>query len=143
MTKTQIWIFAFLGVFLLLFGISYLTWEDKAPSPGSPMMGGAPQDETVQQAGKELSAMDLIKKNGCTGCHGTDLNGGNMGPSLVNVKQYWGRDELISYLRNPNSFMDKDRFQAYKQKFSTVSMPPYNNLDIKDLGKIADYLIKK
>jgi hypothetical protein len=36
--------------------------------------------------------------------------------------------------------MDKERFQAFKEKYRTI-MPSFNNKDVKDLGKIADYIL--
>lgn len=139
MTKTQIWVAAFLGLFIVLLGISRLTQNDAPSHPGGmPGMGSG-----SGEASSEQNALTLIKNNGCTSCHGSDLRGSNLGPSLVNLRENWNsRDELISYLRNPNSFMDKDRFREFKSKYSSVVMPPYNNLDIKDLGKIADYLLR-
>ncbi|MGE5681683.1 MAG: c-type cytochrome [Bacillota bacterium] len=136
MTKTQIWVAAFLGLFLVLFGITYVTREE-APAP-PPNMGMATGQ--TQQANQDISAADLIKSNGCTGCHGPELKGTNLAPALTGVKENWSRDELISYLRNPSSFMDKDRFKAYRQKYNSM-MPPFNHLDIKNLGKIADHLM--
>ncbi|MCU7496911.1 MAG: cytochrome c [Ignavibacteria bacterium] len=138
MTKTQIWVAAFLGLFIILFGISHIS-NNNEPSSQAGMNG---QMESVQPEGNEANASALLKNNGCTSCHGSDLNGTNLAPSLVNVKQNWNRDELIAYLRNPSSFMDSERFAAYRQRYSSVVMPPFNNLDIKDLGKIADYLMK-
>jgi len=67
-----------------------------------------------------------------------------MAPSLKGLKEYWSsRDDLINYLRNPNSFMDSDRFKAYEAKYPNGIMPSYDNKDVKDLGKIADYLLKQ
>ena len=84
----------------------------------------------------------LIQSFGCTNCHGADLAGTNMGPSLKGLKEFWSsRDNLINYLRNPNSFMDSDRFKEYKAKYPNGIMPSYGNKDVKDLGKIADYLL--
>ena len=60
----------------------------------------------------------------------------------VDIKKYWSRDQLINYLRNPNSFMSSERFQDYKAKYSNVIMPSYTNIDVKDLGKIAEYLLE-
>ncbi|MGE5429974.1 MAG: c-type cytochrome [Syntrophomonadaceae bacterium] len=139
MTKTQIWVAAFLGLFIILFGISRIS-NNNEPSRSAGMDG---QMESVPPAAdKEMSAMTLVKNNGCTSCHGSDLKGTNLAPSLINVKQNWNRDELISYLRNPSSFMDSERFNEFRQRYSSVVMPPFSNLDIKDLGKIADYLMK-
>ncbi|MDP4173397.1 MAG: c-type cytochrome [Bacteroidota bacterium] len=151
MTKTQIWVAAFLGLFLILFGISYITRVDNSSltsSPGgdsgamTPSGSSNAENRNIEQAGKELSAMALIKNNGCLACHGQDLKGSRLAPALVNLKDNWSRDELIAYLRNPSSFMDKDRLKSYKQKYSSTIMPSYSHIDIKDLGKIADYLIR-
>jgi hypothetical protein len=38
--------------------------------------------------------------------------------------------------------MSKDRFKDYKAKYPNVIMPSYNNVDVKDLGKIAEYLLQ-
>lgn len=134
MTKTQIWVAGFLVLFLILFGLQKLTQKEEENSHPGNAVGGT-------STGGEQTALSIINANGCTSCHGSDLSGSNLGPSLIGIKGYWSsRDNLINYLRNPNSFMDKDRFRDYKEKFNTV-MPPFNNLDVKDLGKIADYLL--
>ena len=132
------WVAGFLLVFLILFALSQITKDESGPAhPQNVTANGQQQGSATN----EQNAFTLIRNNGCVSCHGSDLRGSNLGPSLMNVKQYWGnREELISYLRNPSSFMDKDRFRAYKEKYPSVVMPPFNYLDIKDLGKIADYL---
>ncbi len=134
MTKTQIWVAGFLVLFLILFGLQKLTQKDEAPMhPGMEMNAPPPAGEQ--------NALSLINANGCTSCHGQDLKGSNLGPGLTGLKENWSsRESLINYLRNPNSFMDEDRFKDYKQRYNTI-MPPFNNLDVKDLGKIADYLL--
>ena len=137
MTKSQIWVASFLVLFLILFGISQLTRNNKQNTSESNNMGNS-----ISNDPKEQTALGLIKSNGCNSCHGQDLKGTNLGPNLIDVKQFWtSREALINYLRNPSSFMDKERFVAYKQKYSSVVMPSFNNIDVKDLGKIADYLL--
>jgi cytochrome c2 len=136
MTKSQIWVASFLVLFLILFGLSQIT--KKEPRGNSE---GILQESESSQMNKEQTALSLIKANGCTSCHGTDLKGTNLAPSLIGIKQYWpSRDDLINYLRNPSSYMDKNRFKSYKEKFPSVVMPSFNNIDIKNLGVIADYL---
>jgi hypothetical protein len=61
----------------------------------------------------------------------------------MQVKDNWTRQELINYLRNPQSYMSSNRFKEFKKKYPNVMMPAFNNIDIKDLGKIADYLLSK
>jgi len=138
MTKTQIWVAAFLALFLLLFFISRLTKEEKEESR-------VPTQNTVPQTGmssEQISVKDLVSKLGCISCHGRDLNGTPMGPGLYKVKQYWTRDQLINYLRNPSSYMDSDRFQEYKNKYPGIMMPSFGEIDVKELGKISEYLLK-
>lgn len=141
MTKPQIWVAAFLLLFLILFVLSKVTDQSELHNKGtmSPqeMMGQS------QQSGKPLTAEEMISSLGCVNCHGTDLSGTKMAPSLMLVKNNWSRENLINYLRNPQSFMSSDRFKEYQKKYPGVIMPAFNNIDIKDLGKIADYLLSK
>lgn len=139
MTKPQIWVAAFLVIFIALFILQKATQKpDNLPVivNNNPMMN--------QEVSSELSGYDLMSKHGCLNCHGASLQGTPMGPALENLKKYWkNRDMLISYLRNPNSFMEQSRFKEYKEKYPKMIMPAYNNLDIKELGKISDYLLSK
>jgi len=137
MTKPQIWVAAFLAAFILLFILQKATKKEEAPRDLSSEMNNRMTEENQT----ELSAAQLISNFGCTNCHGSDLAGTNIAPALRNLSQYWGKEKLLSYLRNPNSFMNEDRLKAYKEKYSGQIMPSYGNKDIKDLGKIVDYLL--
>jgi cytochrome c2 len=136
MTKPQIWVAAFLALFILLFMIGRLTKEEepmkKMPSFNNPV--------TEENTG-ELSAEQLINNFGCVNCHGNDLAGTQMAPALKNLSEHWGKESLLSYLRNPNAFMDDDRFKEFRKKYPGTMMPPYGEKNIKDLGKIVDYLL--
>ncbi|HEX3072871.1 MAG TPA: cytochrome c [Ignavibacteriales bacterium] len=135
MSKSQIWIASFLGLFLILFLFSRIFKDDASEAEL--------KNEQVNEgtAAQTEDPVEALRRNGCMGCHGPALEGTNLAPALTGIKEYWNsREELISYLRNPNSFMDKDRFQNYKSKYNSV-MPGYGNLDIKELGRIADYLL--
>ena len=138
MTKPQIWVAVFLLLFIVLFMIGRLTKEEETMKDFS----GMNDSPMGQQSSSELTGDKLIESFGCINCHGSNLAGTNMGPSLKGLKQFWSnRDNLINYLRNPNSFMDKDRFKEYKVKYPNGIMPSYGNKDVKDLGKIVDYLL--
>jgi cytochrome c2 len=136
MTKPQIWVAAFLALFILLFLLARLTKEEDT-STEMPVENPVPQ---TNMSSENLSGADLVNRLGCVTCHGRDLKGTTMGPDLYGVSQYWSRDKLINYLRNPQSFMDNDRFKEYKEKYQTI-MPPFNQVDVKDLGKIAEYIL--
>jgi len=136
MTKPQIWVAAFLALFILLFLLGRLTKEEDSEN------SIANTNTQSNMSSGDISGADLIARIGCINCHGNDLAGTEKGPSLVDIKKYWSRDQLINYLRNPNSFMSSERFQDYKAKYSNVIMPSYTNIDVKDLGKIAEYLLE-
>ena len=141
MTKPQIWVAAFLVVFILLFMLQKLTQEEETTRDLSSAMNSQMMEEST--TGSDLSAEELISNFGCTNCHGGNLQGTQMAPALTNLSQYWGKESLLNYLRNPNDFMNQERFIEYKEKYPNQIMPPYGNKDIKDLGKIVDYLLTK
>jgi cytochrome c553 len=140
MTKTQIWVSAFLGVFIILFGIAKLTEKNESKPTGM----NSSKTEGTNTPAEEKSPVTLMQINGCTSCHGADLSGSPMAPALTNVKEHWdNRKELITYLRNPSSYKGSKYIDEYKQQYKSVIMPSYGHLDVKDLGKIADYLMNR
>ena len=139
MTNAQKWVAAFLGLFLVLFFLTRLTMKDELGSAEPPMsMGGSNVENAAEQTPETL-----ITNLGCVNCHGADLNGTTVGPSLKMVKEYWNRDALINYLRSPVSYSRDERFTKYQQEFPNVVMPSFSNVDVKELGKIADYLLNQ
>lgn len=138
MTKPQIWIAAVLVLFFLLFILEKNTERTDVQKKGMPNLTGQ-----TEQSGKAKTPEQLLASFGCTGCHGDDLAGTRMAPNLHNLTQNWSRDGLINYLRNPNSYMDSDRFKNFKVQYPGVIMPSFSNIDIKELGRIADYLLQQ
>lgn len=142
MTKSQIWVAAFIGVFGILFLIQQMT-KDK----GSYTAGSSYEETTTgmnqSNSGGEPDAKALIATLGCMNCHGGNLEGTQMGPALVNMKEYYNKETLIAYLRNPEGNMSAARFNDYKKKYPGGLMPGFGNRDVKELGKIADYLLER
>jgi mono/diheme cytochrome c family protein len=136
MTKPQIWVAAVLVLFILLFLLSRLTKEETGRT--SPISSPVPQTDMTSE---NLSAEQLMSKLGCLTCHGNDMRGTRMGPSLYNASEYWSRDRLINYLRNPSSFADTERFKKFEEQYTGFIMPAFGNIEVKELGKIADYLL--
>jgi mono/diheme cytochrome c family protein len=135
MTKPQIWVASFLVLFIILFIIGRLT-KEKEP------VKNIPQGEVTNETSPEnLTAKEMIVNFGCVNCHGQELQGTIQGPALKNLSQYYSRKDLISYLRNPQSFMSSARLREYREQFPNVMMPNFSNKNIKDLGKLADYLL--
>jgi len=138
MTKAQKWVAAFLALFLVLFILGRITKKDDVV----PVMKENYNGENSSQAG-ELDGLSLIQQKGCITCHGADLNGTQMAPALVEIGKHWNRDGLINYLRNPSAYSGDNRFDEYRKKYKNIMMPSYGNLDVKDLGKISEYLLTK
>ena len=137
MTKPQIWVAAFLAAFILLFIFQKATKKEEAPRNLSNQM----KNQMMEESTTELTATQLISNFGCTNCHGADLAGTKMAPALKSLSQYWGKESLLNYLRNPNDFMNDDRFKEYRNKYPGQIMPDFGEKNIKDLGKIVDYLL--
>ncbi len=135
MTNAQKWVAAFLVLFVLLFLLSKVTEKDETIIEDIDFYEG----NTEQSS--DLDGEALAASFTCTSCHGQDFKGTALGPTLYGVKEHWSRDKLINYLRNPSSYSGDDRFDKYKEQFSNSVMPSYNNKDVKDLGKIADFLL--
>ncbi|MGA7722257.1 MAG: cytochrome c [Ignavibacteriaceae bacterium] len=137
MTKPQAWIAGVLVLFFLLFLLEKNTERSDVQQKGMPGMNTG-----TDQSSKTKSPDQLVAGLGCTGCHGGDLAGTRMAPDLHNIKQNWSRDELINYLRNPSSYMDSETFKNFKALYPGIIMPSFSNIDVKELGKIADYLLQ-
>jgi len=135
MTNAQKWILIILAVFAVLSVITWVTYDEEPPM----------QTNNMQVTSEDKPALDdalvLANRIGCTKCHGIDLKGTLTAPTLVEAKNYWNRTSLINYLRNPSSFGNEQRIMDYKRAYSSF-MPGYDNVDVKDLGKIADYILK-
>lgn len=138
MTNAQKWVAAFLGLFLLLFVLSKVTEKEEIIDENLNFYDAGEGDK--EMVASELDGLTLVKQHGCMTCHGKDLKGTKLGPGLYSAKEYWSRDKLINYLRNPSSYSGDDRFEAYKAEYRTI-MPPFGNVDVKDLGVISDYLL--
>ncbi len=138
MSKPLIWVTGVLVLFMLLFILEKETKRVDVQQKGAP-------PEIGQQTGtsnKPQTPEQMVVSLGCTGCHGADLAGTKMAPDLHNVKNEWSRDKLINFLRNPSSYMNSDKLKQLKEKYPNVMMPSFSNIDVKELGKIADYLLK-
>jgi|YNPMSStandDraft_2_1061718.scaffolds.fasta_scaffold00237_17 cytochrome c551/c552 len=134
MTKSQIWIAVFIGIFIVLFLINQATEEEKI---------SIAESQIGQNKNQNSEIVKLLEDQNCLACHGQNLEGTSMAPSLQNLKEYWKNEEdLIAYLENPDKFMKEERFIDYKKKYKTI-MPPYNNLSKDKLKQIVNYLLSK
>lgn len=136
MTNAQKWVAAFLLLFVILLVAAKLTtFSDNQPAEDYTYT------ETDNLETNSPAGLSLINKVGCVTCHGQDLKGTKMAPGLYTASKYWNRNDLINYLRQPSSYDGDERFNEYRQKYQSIVMPSYGNIDVKDLGKIADYIL--
>ncbi len=133
MTNAQKWVVAFLFLFIFLFMLSKVTKKDNGSSKDIEIFNN--------ESNTEPTISEIIANVGCNKCHGDNLLGTDLAPSLVNVGEHWNRTELINYLRNPNSYGNDKRFIEYRKKYK-IPMTPFSDVDVKILGKIADYVLQ-
>jgi cytochrome c2 len=139
MTNAQKWVAAFLGLFLILFLLGRITRkEEKTMPPSTGQMG-----QQTTQTSENADGQTLTKQLGCISCHGDNLQGTQMAPAIENVSKNWTRDGLINYLRNPASYSGGARFDEYREKYKSKMMPSFGNRDVKELGRITDFLLTK
>jgi cytochrome c2 len=144
MTNAQKWVAGFLILFVFLFVLLKIT-EDEETVSSTEQYNQEQQQQQQEEESKftgdeKQDGLTLIQNNGCTSCHGQDLKGTNLAPGLYNVSQHWDRKGLINYLRNPDEYSGDDRFEKLSEEYSTI-MPGYDNLEVKELGKMSDYLL--
>ena len=136
MTKAQIWIAAFVGLFILLFVLQRFT----GPKDTVEDTGGMPPSGAQSSSGEGLDPKVALQRFSCVTCHGPDLKGSGSGPSLIGLASYYDTEKLVSFMRNPNAHQSEPRHQERVGKYSSP-MPSFNNKDEKDLTKIAEYLL--
>lgn len=137
MTNAQKWVSVFLVLFVLLLMLSRLT---KREDDESDSYYG---EETVSMnESQEINVQSLLANNRCLVCHGRDLSGSGMGPSLANVNANWNATNLASYLENPKAFLDSPRMAVLEDKYSSV-MPAVKNLTQEEINAIVEYLLAK
>ena len=133
MTNAQKWVAAFLFLFIFLFFLAKLTKENDSTTKDIETFNN--------ESNTEKTISEIIANVGCNKCHGDNLQGTDLAPSLVNVGEHWNRTELINYLRNPDSYVNDKRFIEYKKKYK-IPMTSFGDVNIKTLGEIADYVLQ-
>ena len=98
---------------------------------------------TNQEASQTAATENLYSSLGCASCHGTDMEGTEKGPELKDLDEYWTRDKLVTYLNNTTAFIDSARMVKYQNKYAGFIMHSYDTVDVDQLQKLAEYLLKQ
>jgi len=138
MTNAQKWVSAFLVMFILLLVLSKMTdrEEDEAE------IYETKSAQSVDSQPKELDIDYLLGSNRCYTCHGKDLNGTGMGPSLAKVSENWKTPSLVSYFQNPKAFLNNPRMAVLKEKYNR-EMPAQEKMTMEELEAVAEYLLNR
>jgi mono/diheme cytochrome c family protein len=91
-------------------------------------------------AQKEATGPQLYQVN-CSMCHGPDGSGSMLAPTLHGKKGHWVRATLVSYMKDPVGYAEKDpRLKAQAGKYS-LPMTSMKMLPQADLERLADHVL--
>ncbi len=75
--------------------------------------------------GEDPEGREAYVESGCPRCHGSDLQGTRLGPSLNGLNAHWDREGLTAFLARPDSFRTSDqRLELVAQQFPSP-MPTF------------------
>jgi mono/diheme cytochrome c family protein len=141
MTNAQKWVTAVLVIFILLLVLSKMTKREDSETEYEDTY--APEKvETDAKPSSGIYVGDLLANNRCFTCHGNDLNGTGMGPSLANVGDNWNKADLVSYFKNPKAFFNNPRMAKLKGNFKT-DMPAQEKMTQEELEALAEHLLTR
>lgn len=138
MTNAQKWVSAFLVMFILLLVLSKMTTRTESETE----IVESEYGELVADQSSEINVEDLLASNRCFTCHGMDLDGTGMGPSLANVSDNWKKISLVSYFKNPKAFLSNPRMMVIKEKYNK-EMPAQERMSMEELETLAEYLLTR
>jgi len=141
MTNAQKWVTAVLVIFILLLVLGKMTKREDSET----VYEDTYVSENVESEAKPSSGIyvsDLLANNRCFTCHGNDLNGTGMGPSLANVSDNWNKVDLVSYFKNPKGFFNNPRMAKLRDNFKT-DMPAQEKMTHEELEALAEHLLTR
>ncbi len=82
----------------------------------------------------------VYKDSGCIRCHGIDLKGGDRGPTLLYLSDYWEQEELVEFLKNPSRYKeDVPRLDQLSQQYREAM--PSVVISEEDRKKLSEFLL--
>ncbi len=136
MTNAQKWVSIFLVLFILLLVLSKITDREESEATISENI------ESVETKSVKIDVEYLLGSNRCFTCHGKDLNGTGMAPSLANVSENWKKNSLVSYFQNPKAFLSNPRMAVLAEKYNR-DMPAQERMTMEELEAVAKYLLNR
>ena len=100
--------------------------------------GGEPADPELVRLGREV-----YREEGCGACHGADLRGAPMGPSLERLSKRWESESLEHFLIAPDeAIAASSRLRRLDAEYS-ADMPGVFNRDGERLRALVAYLLER
>jgi mono/diheme cytochrome c family protein len=95
-----------------------------------------PADPEVVRLGRQVYG-----EEGCAACHGFDLRGAQMAPSLENLSRHWDAASLEHFLRAPNEVKaSSSRLRKLDERYA-AKMPGVFNHDSERLRALVTFLL--
>ena len=102
---------------------------------------------TFSDCGNEDQAHDdppgtrLFAKHNCVLCHGENGEGKTTGPPLSGLREHYSKQQLLEFLRNPESYARHDDRLRRQLEGYVAMMPGYGYLDSLELEQLADHVL--
>ena len=83
----------------------------------------------------------VFESQNCILCHGSDGTGKEGGPDLRAADRHFSKDQLITYLRDPEAYAKNDARLSHDRFDYPMMMPSFDQLNRKQLSDLADYVL--
>lgn len=95
------------------------------------------------EEGEAPDGAAIYAGSNCSLCHGSDLAGNSLGPSLADVDEHWTVEKLAAYFEDPALTIERDpRLQMLADEYS-AEMPAYDHLFDHHRTVLAEWVIEK
>jgi cytochrome c553 len=78
---------------------------------------------------------------GCAKCHGRQLEGTRTAPGLIGLTEHWTAEDLATYLRDPQPFLEASTRMRSQAEDYPIPMPAYPDLPDEDVQPLVEYLL--
>ena len=94
-----------------------------------------------EQPAAGATGAEIYKASACATCHGEDLSGTGLAPTLVGLSANWTPDALAKFLGSPDPARVRSSRQAKLDLEFSADMPTYDNLSAEELIRLAGFLL--
>lgn len=87
------------------------------------------------------SGEGLFTTQACHTCHGRAGEGTSLGPTLSDLSRHWTREDLVTYLADPEAFVARDaRLKTLAGRYMS-HMASFGHLSEEERGRLADFVL--